>query len=67
MKSHQFPSFQSAIDYCNSKGELKYYGREGPHDNYVKCVYTLTVGRTVYHLYVYDSGFLEVTDIRGVR
>lgn len=64
MKSHQFPSFQSAIDYCKDKGELQYWGREGPHDNYCKCVYTLKVGMTTWRLFIHDSGLLEVVDER---
>jgi hypothetical protein len=67
MKSRQFPSFQEAIDYCKSKGDLQYFGREGPHDNYIKCVYTLTVGMQIFHLFIHDSGLVEVTKIRGVR
>ena len=60
MKSRQFPSFDDAVKYCEERGSLKYFGREG--SNFEYCVYTLTIGNRVYHLFIYDNGKLVVTD-----
>lgn len=60
MKSRQFPSFEDAVRYCEERGSLKYFGREG--SNFEYCVYTLTIGNRVYHLFIYANGKLVVTD-----
>lgn len=62
MKSRKFTSFEDAVKYCEERGTLKYFGREG--SNFEYCVYTLTIGMKVYHLFIYDNGKLVVTDER---
>ena len=62
MKSRKFPSFDDAIKYCEERGSLKYYGREGQHFEY--CIYTLTIGNKVYHVNIHDNGLLDVVDER---
>lgn len=58
MKSRQFPSFNDAIAYLESKGELRFHGRAGSYAEY--CIYTLTIGIRVYELKIYMDGKVEV-------
>lgn len=60
MKSRQFPSFDEAIAYLESKGELKYWGRVGIRAEI--CYYTLTIGRVKYMLYVHEDGKVEIRE-----
>lgn len=57
MKSHQYNSFQSAIDDLSSKGKLTYQGRIGM--NAEICLYLYKVGIREYRLYIYLDGRVE--------
>lgn len=62
MQSKQFPTFDEAKAYLESRGKLVYGGREGTDAN--TYVYTLTIGIKVYHLFLYEDGLLKVTHER---
>ena len=62
MKSRKFPSFNEAVSYCEERGSLKYFGRQG--DKFEYCVYTLTIGVKIFHINIYDDGRLDVVDER---
>lgn len=59
MKSRKYTSFEDAVKYCEERGSLKYFGRQG--DKFEYCVYTLTIGVKIFHVNIYDDGMVKVT------
>lgn len=58
MGSKKFDSFEDAVRYCESRGSLRFFGREG--DDFEKYVCTLTIGKKIYYIDIYESGLLKV-------
>lgn len=61
MKHRKFPSFADAKAYCESKGKLTYYGREGTFERPF-YVYSLEFEGISYHVWIYEDGLLEVRE-----
>jgi hypothetical protein len=60
MKSRKFPSFNEAIAYLESKGELKYWGWEGQTEGYY--VYTYLFEGVTYNLAIFKDGKVEIRE-----
>jgi hypothetical protein len=60
MKSRKYPSFQDAITYLESKGELKYWGRIGL--KYEICLYSYIIDGVKYTLNITDDGKVEIRE-----
>jgi hypothetical protein len=58
MKSRKYPSFNEAITYLESKGELKYWGRIDAET----CIYTYQCKEGFFRLYVHDDGLVEIRE-----
>lgn len=60
MKSRKYPTFDEAITYLKSKGELKYWGRIG--DKAEICHYTYKCNGELFRLNIYDDGKVEIRE-----
>lgn len=58
MKSHKYDSYDEAVKFLKSKGQLKFWGRIG---NMAEIhLYTINVDFNEYTVYVYEDGLVEI-------
>ncbi|MDB5055057.1 MAG: hypothetical protein JWM44_3107 [Bacilli bacterium] len=58
MKSRKYPSFNEAITYLKSKGDLKYWGWEGQTEGYYVYSYVTHKG-VKWHIDIYKNGLIK--------